>query len=67
MLEKVAPLEHELDGLSNSLVSSKHRVTQCEQDLTMLDQKVRQHPALLCSATCILVGSMITFVVELAM
>ena len=42
VLEKIAPLEAELDHLRASLSSSKQRVEQCESDLVSLDKQVKQ-------------------------
>ena len=41
VLEKIAPLEAELDHLRASLESSKQRVEQCESDLIRLDKQAR--------------------------
>jgi dynein heavy chain 2 len=40
VLEKIAPLEKDLEELTDSLETSRERVVQCESDLTELDQRV---------------------------
>ncbi len=40
VLKQVAPLEAQLAALTDSLNESQARLTQCQQDLTQLDEQV---------------------------
>lgn len=43
VLERVAPLEKQLEAVVNSLSESQARLTQCEEQLVTLDEQVSRY------------------------